>query len=382
MNNKIFYWSPFIDKVATTKSVINSCYSLKKYSRNFKPVILNACGEWNSLSDEIDQKGISLENLTSLKILENKPSQKGFIKSRLLYFYLLIQLYSPLLNFLKKNRENFIIIHLLTSLPLMLNIFLKNKKMILRISGLPKFTFLRKMLWKVALDKIDTVLCPTIDTMINLQKNFPKDINKFKVLRDPVIYVKEILRLKNTEKKIDYQNYFLSIGRLTKQKNYMFLLQFLKKFHKQKYSKYTFLIAGEGEEEQKLKNYIKKNNMENYVKMLGYQKNIFPLLKNAEALISTSLWEDPGFTLIESGFVNTLVITSNCPNGPKEILNNGANGYIYQTNSFNDIEKQIDIFLKDSQKLKVNKKKNLKKYIKEFTIFNHFKELQKNLNEN
>ena len=63
--------------------------------------------------------------------------------------------------------------------------------------------------------------------------------------------------------------------------------------------------------------------MENYVKMLGYQKNIFPLLKNAEALISTSLWEDPGFTLIESGFVNTLVITSNCPNGPKEILNGG-----------------------------------------------------------
>ena len=36
MNNKISYWSPFIDKVATTKSVINSCYSLKKYSRNFK----------------------------------------------------------------------------------------------------------------------------------------------------------------------------------------------------------------------------------------------------------------------------------------------------------------------------------------------------------
>lgn len=102
MNNKIFYWSPFIDKVATTKSVINSCYSLKKYSQNFKPVILNACGEWNSLSDEINQKGISLENLTSLKILENKPSQKGFVKSRLLYIYMLIQLYMPLLNFLKK----------------------------------------------------------------------------------------------------------------------------------------------------------------------------------------------------------------------------------------------------------------------------------------
>ena len=123
MNNKIFYWSPFIDKVATTKSVINSCYSLKKYSQHYEPVILNTCGEWNSLSEEINQKGITLKNLTSLKILENKPSKKGFFSSRLLYLHLLIRLYVPLLNFLKTNKGNYIVIHLLTSLPLFLNIF-------------------------------------------------------------------------------------------------------------------------------------------------------------------------------------------------------------------------------------------------------------------
>lgn len=382
MNNKIFYWSPFIDRVATTKSVINSCYSLKKYSKYFEPVILNTCGEWNSLTKEISQKGIALENLTRLKILENKPSKKGFVTSRLLYFYMIIKLYFPLLNFLKKNKENFIIIHLLTSLPLFLNIFLENKKMILRISGLPKFSFPRKFLWEIALDKIDTILCPTIDTKNNLQKIFPKNSNKFKVLRDPIICVKEITKLKNDDEKIEYENYFLSIGRLTKQKNYMFLLQFLKKFYKQKYSKYIFLIAGEGEEKEKLKKYIMKNNMENFIKLIGYKKNIFPLLNNAEALISTSLWEDPGFTLVKSAFVNTTIISSNCPNGPREILNNGAYGYLYQTNSFEDMENQLDNFLKDNNQLKKNKKTNLKKYIKEFTIFNHFKNLQKNLYEN
>jgi glycosyltransferase involved in cell wall biosynthesis len=381
MNNKIFYWSPFIDKVATTKSVINSCYSLKKYSQNFEPVILNTCGEWNNFSHEINQKGITLENLTTLKILENAPVRKGFLKSRLLYFYILLKLYIPLLNFLRKNKDDFIIIHLITSLPLFINIFLKQNKMILRVSGLPKFTFLRKLLWSFALNKINLVFCPTIDTKVNLEKIFPKNKHKFKVLRDPVIYVKEISKLKNDNDEISYKNYFLSIGRLTKQKNYHFFLQFLKECHQKKYSNYIFLIAGEGEEEQKIRDYIIKNKMDKFVKMIGYRNNIFPLLKNAEALISTSLWEDPGFTIIESAFVNTTVISSDCPNGPKEILDYGKNGYIFKTNSFKDIEKQLDAFLNDSAMVKNKKKIKLKRYIKEFTVFNHYKNLQKNLNE-
>ena len=34
-----------------------------------------------------------------------------------------------------------------------------------------------------------------------------------------------------------------------------------------------------------------------------------------------SLWEDPGFVLIEASYSNTTIISSDCENGPKEILN-------------------------------------------------------------
>ena len=34
----------------------------------------------------------------------------------------------------------------------------------------------------------------------------------------------------------------------------------------------------------------------------GYKKNIFNYLNNCECYISSSLYEDPGFSLIESGF--------------------------------------------------------------------------------
>ena len=46
---KVYYWSPFIDKVATTKAVLNSVFSLNKYSKHkFEAIIIDVFGEWIS----------------------------------------------------------------------------------------------------------------------------------------------------------------------------------------------------------------------------------------------------------------------------------------------------------------------------------------------
>ena len=160
----------------------------------------------------------------------------------------------------------------------------------------------------------------------------------------------------------------------------MFLLKFLKDHNKNNFFDEKFLIVGDGEEKKKLKNYIDKNNIGNLVELLGYKKNIFPLLKDAKALVSTSLWEDPGFTLIEAAYLNTQVISSDCPNGPKEILDYGKNGYIFETNSMQSFGKIFNQFLNDNKKTKYDKKIKLKKISRNFTIFNHYKNLKKILN--
>ena len=42
----VYYWCPYISKVATIRAVIKSAESLKRYSKNnFEPVILNVAGE-------------------------------------------------------------------------------------------------------------------------------------------------------------------------------------------------------------------------------------------------------------------------------------------------------------------------------------------------
>ena len=53
IKKKIFYWAPFLTPIATPKAVINSAYSLQKYSNEFDCSIINFFGEFNIINNEI-----------------------------------------------------------------------------------------------------------------------------------------------------------------------------------------------------------------------------------------------------------------------------------------------------------------------------------------
>ena len=94
------------------------------------------------------------------------------------------------------------------------------------------------------------------------------------------------------------------------------------------------------------------------------------------------MWEDPGFVLVEAALANVSIISSNCPNGPKEILDNGNNGYIFETNNLSSFNLIFDKFLNEDVQKQNQRKIKLKILTKKFTLFSHFQILQKSLNEN
>ena len=55
-------------------------------------------------------------------------------------------------------------------------------------------------------------------------------------------------------------------------------------------------------------------------------------MRNSDIFILSSLWEEVGFVMIEAAFCNSYIISSDCPNGPKEFLNNGKNGILFSNN--------------------------------------------------
>ena len=89
---KIYYWSPFIGNIATIKAVINSAYSLIKFSNgNLLPTIINSCGEWDTLYSELSKKKINIIKLKNKFQIDTKVS--GFVKSRLTYIKIFLILY-------------------------------------------------------------------------------------------------------------------------------------------------------------------------------------------------------------------------------------------------------------------------------------------------
>ena len=124
---------------------------------------------------------------------------------------------------------------------------------------------------------------------------------------------------------------------------------------------------------QKLIKLIKKLNIEKNIKFLGFKNNKFKYFFSAKALICTSLWEDPGFILIEAGISNLPVISNACLSGPIEIIDNDKNGYLYKLNSVESLVETIQKFEQDKYNTIQKKKMNMKIYTRNFSTYKFYK---------
>jgi glycosyltransferase involved in cell wall biosynthesis len=374
----VYYWSPFLTHVATISAVIESAKSLKKYSKKYEPVIIDACGEFESYKKILLKNQINTINLTSFKYFKFLP-KNGFFKSRFSYILIFLFSFIPLYKVIKKKNPDYFICHLITSLPMLLaKLFNFHSKFILRISGLPKFNFFRKFYWKTCGNVFSKITSPTNATINHLQLIKIFDEKRIFLLRDPIINIQKIEKLK--KQKIDpyfeKNQFIVAIGRLTKQKNFKFLISCFQKLTNTQ-PNLKLVILGDGEELQNLKRLIHTKNLENNIFLLGHLQNVFNYLSRAKLFILSSLWEDPGWVLLEAAASNTLILSSDCKNGPSEIIDNNNAGQLYKVdneqdfiNKFNQIM-SLDKIQIDSKKLFAKKKSYL------FTKFQHFKNLEK-----
>ena len=197
---KVYYWSPFLSPIATCKAVINSAFSIEKFGSYHESYILNFFNEFSSFENEIKKKKIKIINFYKFNFFRHLPYE-GKIRSRISFIILFIFGIFPLFKKLKNNKPEYLIIHLISSLPLVLLIFFKfETKFILRISGFPKLTFFRKILWKKALENIHYVTCPSQNTLNYIKQSNLVHESKLKLLYDPVINFKEVTEKKKVSK--------------------------------------------------------------------------------------------------------------------------------------------------------------------------------------
>lgn len=385
---KVFIWSPSISsQVGTIKTVLNTAKCLKKYSKKKIDIsLLNVANEWVEFKNFVKSNNINLINLNGKLDFKSLPSG-NFFKSRLTYLIVSILSIIDLHKIIKSEKPNYLIFNLITFVPLfLLNFFSYRTRFILRISGYPKLNILRSFFWKISNKKIYRVFCPTNETKKQLIKNKIFSEDKIIVVNEPILDLSIIRKKKNEKIDFDFKKfdkYIISIGRLSDQKNHKFMINNFDKIL-EKHPDLKLLICGDGENKKELQKLIYSLKRENNIILLGYCENIYQYLKKSLFFLLTSEWEDPGFVIIETMFSNKVVLSSNCKNGPIELIDNSKNGFLYKkgdSDNFNKTFKEVlGQVLKDETSIK-EIKINAKKMTRRFTLFNHYKLIKNHLTE-
>lgn len=223
------------------------------------------------------------------------------------------------------------------------------------------------------------------DLIIVNDEDFMRKVNNFFKIKSKVVHNSiDIRGVENKAKFFIKENFFdnktlnlISVGRLTKQKDHLTTLKALSLI-KDKIN-FKFLIIGSGKEKKNIKKFIDNNQLNNFIKIKSFTKNPYPFIKKADIFILSSSYEGSPNVLLEAGALKTLIISTDCSTGPKQILSLGRGGYLFKTSSFKKLSKILTkINIKD-KKLKIMKEITFNK-IKKYNHENQKKSLLAALN--
>jgi glycosyltransferase involved in cell wall biosynthesis len=116
----------------------------------------------------------------------------------------------------------------------------------------------------------------------------------------------------------------LGVGRLEKQKDFPTLIRAFAQMHKQRPAR--LMILGEGKDRPDLEALVQELGLEEDVALPGFVANPFAYMASSAVFVLSSLYEGLPTVLIEAIAVGTRVVSTDCPSGPTEILENGRYG--------------------------------------------------------
>ena len=211
---------------------------------------------------------------------------------------------------------------------------------------------LKNFVFKIILPLANTSIVNSIETKKKFKSNYK--INA-KCIYNP-LNSRDILKLSNKKIKSIYLNKnslkIIHVGRFSEEKDHNTFLNALRFIN----SKINFeaIIMGRGKLKNKILKIIDKNKLKKKVRIIDYKKNPYPYIKQADFLILTSLHEGLPNILLEAIILKKFVISSNCPTGPREILDDGKGGGLFKVGISKELAKKIILY---SKKKKLRKEK-------------------------
>lgn len=137
----------------------------------------------------------------------------------------------------------------------------------------------------------------------------------------------------------------VACGRLVRPKDYPTLLRALALVQTKPTPQ--LWIVGDGREREALLALAAELGVAGQVRMLGFQRNPYPFLANADVFVLSSRHEGFGNVLVEAMACGTRVVSTDCPYGPAEILDSGRYGRLVPVGDAEALARAVDDALVD-----------------------------------
>jgi glycosyltransferase involved in cell wall biosynthesis len=310
----------------------------------------------------------------NLKVINPKINIENFSFKRLKFLFCIIELIKL---FLKK--KNYLVFSFQANLYCALICRIFGVKVIVRSNSSPSgwdLGFFRKIIFYYFLKLPNKIIVNSKE----FKKEYKKRFNiTTKYIYNPLNkdYINKISneKIKNNFFKNFKKIKIIFIGRLVEQKDPMTFVRALNLL-KNKIN-FRAIIIGRGYYQNSLNKFLSENLLKNKVKMIKWQNNPYKFLKASDVLVLTSKFEGLPNILLEAICLKKHVISSDCPTGPREILDNGKGGSLFEMGNFKQLSTKILKLNKykkeynDKKKfaykrlIRFDYKKNLDKYLQE-----------------
>lgn len=241
-----------------------------------------------------------------------------------------LSFYNQLQSIIDRNDYNIIIVHNMGKISLLCSLLNTREA---RLISLEHVAFSSRSKW---IQYLSRVLYRKFDSIITLTE---RDRLEYVNWHPNVIKISNISPYHISNRDCFEHKKIIAIGRLTYQKNFIALINAWEKIF-EKLPGWSIDIYGKGEDEYSLREYIKKNEINN-IYLKGVASNMQDIYKDASFLVMSSRYEGLPMVLIEAQSFGLPIISFDCPYGPREIIEHNKTGLLVQDQNIKELSEAI-----------------------------------------
>ncbi|MBB6285317.1 glycosyltransferase family 4 protein [Geobacillus subterraneus] len=190
------------------------------------------------------------------------------------------------------------------------------------------------------------------------------DQKNTQISQDQISLLKKQLNIPSNKKVI------LIGARLEPVKDHFFLLDGLRYLKENYNQNFICLLAGDGPLKQEILRTIQDNYLQGFVKLLGYQTDIYPFIKLADIVALTSQKEGVPRIIMEAMAFSKPVVATNVL-GTRELVIHNETGYLVEYKNVRELAFYLNLMLTDEKKrieFGIKGRKRVEKYFTEEVV--------------